>query len=264
MNFLNTPWRLLLPPATKCSIFSINRGSRVQGTTSIPAVTLSLHFIPEYMSHQRFSEEQLGHIREAVRKAEENISGEIVPVFVERSGHYTIANYRAAIIGAILFFVLVILFDRFFPAMAIYDPLLILIIVLTGGLLGYIIAQFVPWIKRLFVSKAQQQYATRQRAENAFLQEEVFNTRHRTGIMLFVSFFEHEVIVMADRGIAKVVDQQEWDRIVKSITGGISSGNLIGSMEAAIARCGEILKEKGFIKTTDDINELPDNLRIQQ
>lgn len=216
------------------------------------------------MSHQRFSEEQLGHIREAVRKAEASISGEIVPVFVERSGHYSIANYRCAVIGAVKFFVLVILFDRFFPEMAIYDPLLIFIIVLTGGLLGYIVAHFVPWIKRLLISKAQQQHATRQRSENAFLQEEVFNTRHRTGIMLFVSFFEHEVIVMADRGIAKVVDQQEWDRIVKTITEGISSGDLIGAMEKAITRCGEILKEKGFIKSGDDINELPDNLRVQQ
>ncbi|MFM8347801.1 MAG: TPM domain-containing protein, partial [Bacteroidota bacterium] len=171
---------------------------------------------------------------------------------------------RCALLGAIKFFVLVILFDRFFPELAIYDPLLIFIIVLTGGLLGFIVSHFVPFIKRLLITKSQQQYATRQRAENAFLQEEVFNTRHRTGIMLFVSFFEHEVIIMADRGIAKVVDQQEWDRIVKTITDGISSNNLIGSMETAIARCGEILREKGFIKSADDINELPDNLRVQQ
>lgn len=216
------------------------------------------------MSHQRFSEDQLSHIREAVRKAEENISGEIVPVFVEQSGHYTIANHRSGMLGAIASFILIILFDRFFPEMAIYDPLLIFIIVLTGGLLGYILSHFIPGVRRLLIAKSQQQHATRQRAENAFLQEEVFNTRHRTGIMLFVSFFEHEVIVMADRGIAKVVDQQEWDRIVKTITDGISSDNLVGSMETAIARCGEILKEKGFVKSADDINELPDNLRVQQ
>ena len=221
-------------------------------------------FIPIIMSTQRFSEDQLGRIREAVRKAEQNISGEIVPVFVERSGHYTIANYRCAMVGAAKLFILVILFDRFFPAYAIYDPLLIFIIGLTGGLLGYITAHFAPWVKRLFVSKSQFQHATRQRAENAFLQEEVFNTRHRTGIMLFVSFFEHEVIVMADRGIAKVVDQLEWDRIVKTITDGIASDQLIESMETAINRCGEILKEKAFIKSEDDINELPDNLRVQQ
>ena len=88
------------------------------------------------------------------------------------------------------------------------------------------------------------------------------NTRHRTGIMLFVSFFEHEVIVMSDRGISKVVDQKEWENIVRMITSGISGGNVIGGMESAIHRCGEILLEKGFLKETDDTNELSDNLRV--
>ena len=49
---------------------------------------------------ERFSAQDLEKIKEAVREAESKISGEIVPVFVEKSGQYTIANYRAAIIGA--------------------------------------------------------------------------------------------------------------------------------------------------------------------
>lgn len=211
---------------------------------------------------QRFSEKELGRIREAVHRAEEKISGEIVPVFVEQSGHYSIANYRGALIGTLIFFVLVILFDRFFPQWAVYDPLLILVIVALGGILGSILPQFLPWMKRMLITRAQLEHATRKRAENAFLQEEVFNTRHRTGIMLFVSFFEHEVIVMADRGISKVVEQKEWDNLVAVITKGISSGDVLGGMESAIHRCGEILTEQGFTKTHDDINELPDDLRV--
>jgi putative membrane protein len=40
-------------------------------------------------------------------------------------------------------------------------------------------------------------------------------------------------------------------------------GKLIDGIEAAILRCGEILLEKGFHKTADDVNELPDDLRIE-
>jgi len=212
--------------------------------------------------HQRFSENELSRIKEAVHKAEERISGEIVPVFVERSGHYTIANYKGAVIGTATFFILVILFDRFFPQWAVYDPLLILLIVALGGILGALLPNFFPGMKRGLLSRAQLEHATKQRAENAFLQEEVFNTRHRTGIMLFVSFFEHEVIVMADRGISKVVEQKEWDNLVSVITKGIVAGDVLGGMEAAIKRCGEILTEQGFTKTPDDINELSDDLRV--
>lgn len=211
----------------------------------------------------RFSDQELNRIRESVRKAEARISGEIVPVFVETSGHYTIANYRGGLIGIAVFFLSVIAFDRFFPKMAVYDPALIFLFVAAGGIIGALLPQSIPALKRLLISSAQRDYATRKRAENAFLEEEVFHTRHRTGIMLFVSFFEHEVIVMADRGISKVVDQKEWDNVVGMITRGMAEGKVLEGMEQAINRCSEILLEKGFIRTADDINELRDDLRVQ-
>jgi putative membrane protein len=125
-----------------------------------------------------------------------------------------------------------------------------------------LLPHYVPAVKRALLSKDHIEKITRLRAESAFLQEEVFNTRYRTGIMLFVSFFEHEVIVLSDRGISKVVDQKEWEKIVRMITSGIAAGNVIGGMESAIHRCGEILLEHGFHKATDDTNELSDNLRV--
>jgi len=118
-------------------------------------------------------------------------------------------------------------------------------------------------LKRIMLSQSHLDQSTRKRAENAFLEEEVFSTRHRTGIMIFISFFEHEVMVMADRGISKVVDQKEWDKMVQNIIENIRMGKVTEGMESAILRCGEILLEKGFIKTPDDINELRDDLRIE-
>lgn len=215
------------------------------------------------MASTRFSDQELQRIREAVRTAEERISGEIVPVFVETSGHYTIANYRGAVIGIGLFFVSLIVFDRFFPELALYDPVLILLLVSVGGMLGAILPQWVPGLKRLLVTRAQCDHAARSRAERIFLEQEVFNTRHRTGIMLFVSFFEHEVIVMADRGISKVVDQAEWDNVVAMITRRIPQGQVIDGMNEAIQRCSEILLEKGFARTANDVNELRDDLRVE-
>jgi putative membrane protein len=40
-------------------------------------------------------------------------------------------------------------------------------------------------------------------------------------------------------------------------------GKVVDGIEAAILRCGEILFEKGFLKTADDVNELKDDLRIE-
>lgn len=211
---------------------------------------------------KRFSEADLERIRKAVREAEAGISGEIVPVMVPQSGYYTIANYKAGIIMGLLAFLVLIVFDRLLPHYAVYDPLLIFLIVVAAGLLGALLPQFSDGLRRLLVSRLHMDHATRQRAENAFLEEEVFNTRHRTGILIFISFFEHEVIVLADRGISKVVEQKIWDKLVADLTDNIRKGRVIEGLEMAIKRCGEILLEHGFKKTSDDINELRDDLRI--
>jgi len=214
----------------------------------------------------KFGEDDLQRIKKAVREAEQKISGEIVPVIVQRSGNYVIANYKASVIAATFFFVLMIFLDRYVIDQAThtlyYDPVFIFIVVVTGGALGAFVPNLSNPLKRWLASRRYMDECCRQSAENAFLEEEIFNTRHRTGIMLFISFFEHEVIVMADRGISKVVEQREWDQIVSALITHIRSGKVVEGIEAGIKRCGEILLEKGFQKTADDINELRDDLRL--
>lgn len=212
---------------------------------------------------KRFSQQDLDRIKAAVKQAESKISGEIVPVFVERSGFYTIANYRGALGAAALAFLLIIVFDRYVPSLAVYDPLLIFTLVLLAGMVGAMITHFIDPLKKLMLSQDHLDQATRKRAENAFLEEEVFNTRQRTGILIFVSFFEHEVIVMADKGISKVVEQKEWDGLVRMIIEHVRKGKVVEGIEAAIKRSGEILLEKGFVIAPDDVNELGDELRVE-
>ena len=211
----------------------------------------------------RFTPQELDRIKAAVKQAEDKISGEIVPVFVERSGFYTIANYRGAVLLAAVTFVAIIILDRYVPSMAILDPMFMFLVVGTGGLLGGFITHSINPFKRMMISRTHLDQATKKRAETAFMEEEVFNTRHRTGILIFISFFEHEVMVLADRGISKVVEQKEWDQMVQSIIEKIRMGKVTEGIESAILRCGKILLEKGFVKTADDINELRDELRTE-
>jgi putative membrane protein len=215
---------------------------------------------------QKFTEADLERIRIAVKNAEDKISGEIVPVIVEKSGTYNEANYRSSLVFGAVGFALMVLLDRYVITDAshtlYYDPMFIFFIVMVFAVAGYFLSRFVAPVQRFFLQQALMDECTRQRAENAFLEEEVFNTRHRTGIMIFISFFEHEVIIMADRGISKVVEQKEWDSMVSALISFIRQGKIVDGLEAGIIRCGEVLLEKGFHKTPDDINELRDDLRI--
>ena len=217
---------------------------------------------------QRFSDVDLQKIKAAVKVAEDKISGEIVPVIVERSGNYTTAHYKAGMIAAALAYAVMIILDRYVIEDAnhtlYYDPVFIFVVVTLAGIAGALLLSASSALKRLFVSNEHLDLSTRQRAEMAFLEEEVFNTRQRTGIMIFISFFEHKVIVMADKGISKLVEQREWDNIVHSLVVHIRNGEIVQGLEASIQRCGEILLERGFNKTEGDINELGDDLRINR
>src|ERR1051325_4333183 len=101
----------------------------------------------------KFSENDLNRIKVAVNEAESKISGEIVPVIVGKSGHYTIANYKASLLTGSLAFLLIIVFDRYVPAFAIYDPLLIFFAVLVVGGAGALAAHYINPLKRILVQQ---------------------------------------------------------------------------------------------------------------
>ena len=79
-------------------------------------------------------------------------------------------------------------------------------------------------LKRWLIPRASIDRHVALRAEAAFLEEEVFDTRERTGIMLFLALFEHRALVLADEGINEHVDQSEWQEIVDHLVAGIKNG----------------------------------------
>src|SRR5258708_12354540 len=119
----------------------------------------------------RFSTTELERIKAAVHKAEDKISGEIVPVFVEKSGFYSIANYRAAMVFGSLAFILVIFFDRYYPDFAIYDPLMIFLSIAFVGIVGAVASNYIGPLQKIFVSQYHLDLSTKQRTETPFIQE---------------------------------------------------------------------------------------------
>jgi putative membrane protein len=100
-----------------------------------------------------------------------------------------------------------------------------------------------------------------QRAAEAFLAEEVFDTRDRTGILLFLSLLEHKVLVLGDAGINAKVQQSEWEEVVKLIVDGMRSGKPADGLIEAIQKCGALLKREGVVIKPDDKDELSNQMR---
>jgi putative membrane protein len=214
-----------------------------------------------------FTREEQSRIEAAVKEAESKISGEIVPVFVWQSDTYPEARYKAFISGFILTACIILLIDEWMgwaQFVLLQDALYFLGASVFGGGIGFLLVEFIPVVKHFFVSPQRMDYCVDKLARQTFLEYEVFNTRQRTGILLFVSLFEHEVEILGDSGINQKITQDEWAQIALSMIEELKKGNRCEAFLVGIQLCCDLLLKYGFAKTPDDTNEIPDHLRQNQ
>ena len=206
----------------------------------------------------------LDRIQDAVGRAEEQTAGEIVPVVVPRSDDYEDVVWRGAGAAILLTLVAVLLTLRFYTGWGLawlFAPWGVALSVLVAGTAGALLARYVYPLQRLLAGSERLDETVHRRALQAFVEEEVFDTRDRTGILLFVSLREHRIEVLGDTGINQQVEPDAWAEVVARIRRGIQNDNLTEGLVEAIEMCGRLLERKGVDLRPDDENELTDAVR---
>ncbi|MBE0556704.1 MAG: TPM domain-containing protein [Proteobacteria bacterium] len=211
-----------------------------------------------------FTEPEMQQIAQAVRDAELKTSGEIVPYFIERSDRYEEAVWRGAGLAALLVLIVFASLHFFTDLWIPIDSVELALLTIGAGGLGTVLVATIPLLKRFFAGQELIDHRVALRAADAFIAEEVFKTRDRTGILIFLSLEEHKVLVVGDRGINDKVDRSEWEDIVARIVRGINNGRPADGLVDAIAQCGALLGRHGFHRRSDDVNELANRLRVGQ
>jgi len=206
-------------------------------------------------------------VREAVAAAERRTSGEIVPYVVRASGRYDVAIWRGAALGAALAGAALLAVGALYDGWGLswlYSAWATEGAMLGGGTAGALAVWLADPLRRFLAGGALVEETVHRRAAQAFADEEVFATRDRTGILLFVSLFEHRIEVVGDRGINDRVRPEEWVEVVDLLRAGILRGDLAGGLVAAVDRCGELLQRRDVIRRDDDTDELSDDVRLRE
>jgi putative membrane protein len=194
-------------------------------------------------------------IEKTVKQAEATTSGEIVVMAVWSS-----SNYPAAIMatsGAISLM------------LAIGGTLLLrnenMWMFLALFALCFIVAheavKRIPALKRPFVNRKEIAEEVEEAAIRAFYLRKVHETRDRTGILIYISLFEHCVRVLADSGIDAKVGKHAWEEVVATIIKGIGEKRQGAAICKAVEQCGKLLSQH-FPRRSDDRNELDDVMII--
>lgn len=200
-----------------------------------------------------FDEAARARIEAAIHDLEQRTAGEIVVVSVPRSDDYQEVRvlYAAAFAlaaAAALHWI--------FPALGVG---VLLWIQLGAGVLLWAALGWGPLL-RAAVPAARLDAAVQRRARAEFLENDVFATRDRSGVLIMVSELEHEVVLLGDAGIHERVAASGWEHHVRHIVGAIGDGRPAEGVCEVISELGEVLAEQ-FPPREDDRNELPNTVK---
>ncbi len=98
-----------------------------------------------------------------------------------------------------------------------------------------------------------------EQAREVFAQLEMYKTRQRNGILLFLAFESRKFAIVGDEGIDRVVPDDYWDSERDTLVGFLKRGEAARGIEGVINSFGEKLKAH-FPIEADDTDELSNEI----
>lgn len=205
------------------------------------------------------SEKELKELSEVIGEVEKNTSGELRLILVRQSSQ---ASHAFPLLTLMLVCLSLIYLWSSRHLLMLGDTTWLLPTVLCGALiLGYLFSRM-PSVRRNLTRARDLEHQTLMRAELEFHREGLGATADKTGILIFLSLFERQAVVLADKGIAAKIEPVVWEEVVGLVLEGVRKNKLRANLEQALRRCGEILA-KDFPSKPGDKNELPNHVLVK-
>lgn len=205
------------------------------------------------------SAEERTRITQAVQEAERRTNAEIVPMIVARSGLYRDAHHWAGLIAALTTLAALLTIEvSWVPWGWHASNAAWLVLAVTLAYVGGTWIGTLPPVIRLLTSPGRMRHKVTLRAERAFAQQAISQTRERTGVLIMLSILERQIYVLPDRSLAGLVSAERWEQVVQAAVERLQGGDIADGLSRAIEACGVVLAEACPGRPGDNPNELPD------
>jgi putative membrane protein len=187
----------------------------------------------------------------AIEAAEGQTSGEIFVVVAARADEYRLIPVLWASIAEL---VLV------WPLQALTTiPVSQLFLIQAAIFALWIAALASDKVRYLVVPPPLKEANVERAAREQFLAHGVHLTEARTGVLIYTALAERRVEIVADDGIAKKVDQADWDAIAETIVTAARDKRLADGLVRAVEQAGALLA-RHFPPAQNDRDELPNRV----
>ncbi|MFH0975706.1 MAG: TPM domain-containing protein [Spirochaetota bacterium] len=191
---------------------------------------------------QILSDNDRGRLDKLVEEAEKSTNAQIVLAAVKRSDSYAELPWKAFALGASVAGLLVFYFDLLSPGWGSDTMVLVSVAsILAAGAAFALLAIVLPVFGRLFLSADRAETEVRQYAESLFLSREIFATSGRTGILMLISMFEREIVILPDKGLANRLSENAMQNIILKMTAQLKRNEIAGAMETGVKEIGKTL-----------------------
>jgi putative membrane protein len=188
-----------------------------------------------------------------VREIESSTSAEVVVVVREESSPYLHVDM---LFGCFFAFVWLCVF-LFHPHP--FDDDLVPFETLGAFVLGTVMSSQIAHLRRLLILNKWFNDIVTRAARAAFVEQGVFRTQSRTGLLVYVSLFERRALLVGDVGIEKAGLGDVLATAQTNIEMALRSKNAPTALTEAIRKLGEALAT-ALPRTNNDVNELPDEV----
>lgn len=194
-------------------------------------------------------EEARAAFQQAVETIENASAVEVVVAVRRRSDRYLHANL---VVGAVIAFagLAAMLFAtaEFALTSILVDPFVV-------GTAAGALVELLPALKRLLTPAAWRRAHVERAARAAFVERGVHNTMDRSGLLVYISWVEQQVALIADSGLARALPADALTTAETTLTAAVGAGG--AAVARALAGLGPLLAA-AMPPRDGDINELPD------
>jgi len=198
-------------------------------------------------------------LEKLIVEAERQTRAQIVMAVIRRSDNYCEIPWKAFAFGTSVTGLVVLFLDLFFPVWVTGATILLSVtaIIVIGAFLA-LLTVLLPWFARLFLARHRRETEPLQYAESLFLSHELFRTKGRRGILLFVSRFERQVVILPDTGVKDRLNDPIMKNIISGMKPHLRQNKLRDAMEAGLK--GIVAALRPPLSDVPDNNELSDKI----
>ncbi|WP_230659155.1 TPM domain-containing protein [Psychrobacter sp. I-STPA10] len=102
----------------------------------------------------------------------------------------------------------------------------------------------------------------RHRALELFSQYRVWDTEENTGVLVYINICEHDLEIIADRGISAHVSPTVWQAMCDKALSGLTQDKIEESLSELLEEIGRLLRQYYYLENDPAGNELSDEVIV--